>query len=45
MHSAEVVVIGAGQAGLASAQQLKRRGVSAIILDANRGPGGAWRHR
>lgn len=45
MHSAEVVVIGAGQAGLASAQQLKRRGVSTIVLDANRGPGGAWRHR
>ncbi|MEJ5927735.1 NAD(P)-binding domain-containing protein [Corynebacterium sp. H128] len=45
----KVVVIGAGQAGLASAQQLTNRGLRPgsdfLILDANDGPGGAWRHR
>lgn len=44
-----VVVTGAGQAGLAAGYHLKRRGLQPgadyIILDANDGPGGAWRHR
>ncbi|MFD2651970.1 ArsO family NAD(P)H-dependent flavin-containing monooxygenase [Brucella rhizosphaerae] len=40
----DVVVIGAGQAGLASAYYLRRAGVSFVILDAEEGPGGAWRH-
>ncbi|GAC1460006.1 MAG: hypothetical protein PVSMB10_17560 [Pseudarthrobacter sp.] len=40
-----VVVIGAGQAGLSAAYHLKRRGVGYVILDAEQGPGGAWRHR
>lgn len=43
------VVIGAGQAGLAAAHELRRRGLTPwedfIVLDANDGPGGAWRHR
>ncbi len=45
------IIIGAGQAGLAAAHELHRRGFSigpdgdVLILDANDGPGGAWRHR
>ncbi|MCC3280066.1 NAD(P)/FAD-dependent oxidoreductase [Arthrobacter sp. zg-Y40] len=45
----DVVVIGAGQAGLSAAYHLRRRGLAAgsgfTVLDANPGPGGAWRHR
>ncbi|MGW9550945.1 flavin-containing monooxygenase [Citricoccus zhacaiensis] len=44
-----VVVIGAGQAGLSAAGQLLRKGLEPwedfVVLDANDGPGGAWRHR
>ena len=40
----DVVVIGAGQAGLASAYYLRRAGVDFILLDAEEEPGGAWRH-
>ena len=63
VRSADVVVIGAGQAGLSAAYHLQRRGFipagagpergnpagvparSYIVLDAEDGPGGAWRHR
>lgn len=45
----EIVVIGAGQAGLSSAYHLKQRGVEAgrgfVVLDQNPIPGGAWQHR
>lgn len=45
----EIAVIGAGQAGLSAAYHLARRGVAPhrgfIVLDAEAGPGGAWRHR
>lgn len=45
----DVVVIGAGQAGLAAAYHLRRRGLvpgtDFVVLDSNEGPGGAWRHR
>ncbi|MFL0456296.1 FAD-dependent oxidoreductase [Brachybacterium paraconglomeratum] len=42
----DAVVIGAGQAGLSSAYHLRRRGVEdVVVLDAEDGPGGAWRHR
>lgn len=45
----EVVVAGAGQAGLATAAELVRGGLvpgrELLVLDANDGPGGAWRHR
>ncbi len=59
-HEVDVVVIGAGQAGLVAAHELQRRGVvgyaasslpsaqaraSFVVLDAEAGPGGAWRHR
>lgn len=40
-----VVVIGAGQAGLSAAYHLQRRGLAFQVLDAEAGPGGAWRHR
>lgn len=43
------VVIGAGQAGLSAAHHLRRKGLVPFqdfaVLDANEGPGGAWRHR
>ena len=52
----DVVVIGAGQAGLSAAYHLRRRGYSPVddapgdegrfvVLDADDGAGGAWRHR
>ncbi|QJY44542.1 flavin-containing monooxygenase [Pseudonocardia broussonetiae] len=41
----EVVVIGAGQAGLSAASGLARAGADFVVLDGEDGPGGAWRHR
>ena len=44
-----VIIIGAGQAGLSAAGTLHRRGLvpgrDFAVLDGNAGPGGAWRHR
>ncbi|WP_239097642.1 flavin-containing monooxygenase, partial [Asanoa ferruginea] len=45
MRDIDVVVIGAGQAGLSSAYHLRGSGLSQVVLDANPGPGGAWQHR
>ena len=63
IRHADVVVIGAGQAGLSAAFHLQRRGLvpagtapreqdpaagpaaDYAVLDAEDGPGGAWRHR
>ena len=63
VRTADVVVIGAGQAGLSAAYHLQRRGLvpagtvpeprrpageparTYMVLDAEDGPGGAWRHR
>ncbi|MFB4263557.1 FAD-dependent oxidoreductase [Nonomuraea sp. GTA35] len=45
MEHSEVVVIGAGQAGLSSAYFLRRYGIEPVVLDAGRSAGGAWRHR
>lgn len=54
-HTATVVVIGAGQAGLSAGHHLALRGFapagttgtvpSFTMLDANPAPGGAWQHR
>lgn len=44
MNHRDVVVIGAGQAGLAVGYFLRRTGLSFTILDAEPGPGGSWRH-
>lgn len=52
----DVLVLGAGQAGLSAAFHLQRRGFTPVtraapdertfvVLDAEDGPGGAWRHR
>lgn len=41
----DVLVIGAGQAGLSAAYHLQRTGTSHVVVDAESGPGGAWRHR
>ena len=44
MPDLDVVVIGGGQAGLAAGYYLRRTSLSYVILDAEEGPGGAWRH-
>ncbi|MFF7634920.1 FAD-dependent oxidoreductase [Kitasatospora sp. NPDC008050] len=45
----DVVVVGAGQAGLSAAYHLRRRGFAPyqgfVVLDADQAPGGAWAHR
>ena len=40
----DVLVIGAGQSGLAVGYYLRRAGVSFALLDAEKAPGGAWPH-
>ncbi|WP_040167015.1 FAD-dependent oxidoreductase [Microbacterium gorillae] len=53
-ENVDVVVIGAGQAGLSAAYHLRRRGYTPpeergertfVVLDADAEPGGAWQHR
>jgi cation diffusion facilitator CzcD-associated flavoprotein CzcO len=48
-YKVDIIVIGAGQAGLSSAYYLKRRGMKPgkgfVVLDDAPGPGGAWQHR
>lgn len=41
----DVVVIGAGQAGLSSAYHLRASGLDFAVLDAAPAPGGAWQER
>ena len=41
----EVVVIGAGQGGLAAGYHLKRRGIDFVVLEANARVGDNWRTR
>jgi len=38
----DVVVVGAGQAGLAVGYHLRRTGLTYLLLDASPAPGGAW---
>lgn len=49
MRETDVVVIGAGQAGLSSAYFLRRAGFAPedgyVVLDGDEAPGGAWQHR
>lgn len=45
MERHELVVIGAGSAGLATAALLRRDGLSPLVLEAGVEPGAAWRER
>lgn len=40
MKHADVIIVGAGMAGLAAATELEKRGISTILLDKGRAPGG-----
>lgn len=44
MQQFDVIVIGGGQAALSAGYFLRRSGRSFVILDAEEGAGGAWRH-
>ena len=48
VREADVLVVGGGQAGLATAYHLRRAGFAPgtgfVVLDANRSPGGSWQH-
>lgn len=48
-YKVDIVVIGAGQAGLSTAYHLKKEGIEPgrgfVVLDDEFGPGGAWQHR
>ena len=43
MEHVETVIVGAGQAGLATAYHLKRRGRDCLVLDAHQRVGDNWR--
>lgn len=45
LEQREVVIIGAGQAGLATAFELRARGVDCVALEANSRIGDQWRRR
>lgn len=49
IYKTEIVVIGAGQAGLSSAYHLKKLGLEPgrgfVVLDQSKRPGGAWQYR
>jgi putative flavoprotein involved in K+ transport len=45
MSSADVIVIGGGQAGLAAGYHLSQAGIPFLILDAAARPGDSWRRR
>ncbi|MEQ1552339.1 ArsO family NAD(P)H-dependent flavin-containing monooxygenase [Sphingorhabdus sp.] len=40
----DIIIIGGGQMGLSLGYYLRRAGADFLILDAEDGPGGAWRH-
>lgn len=45
MKNYDVVVVGAGQAGIAMGYYLKKEGLSYILLDSNIRVGDSWRQR
>lgn len=42
---ADVVIVGAGHAGLAAAAELRRRGIAAVVLERGDAVGARWRER
>lgn len=44
METHDIVIIGGGQMGLSLGYYLRRAKADFLILDAEDGPGGAWRH-
>ena len=44
-HIRDAIIVGAGQAGLATAYHLQRRGVDCLVLEAADRIGDQWRHR
>lgn len=44
MIEKDVIIIGGGQSGLATAYFLKRENIGFLILDASEVSGGAWTH-
>ena len=45
MEYVETVIIGAGQAGLATAHRLRKRGRDCVVLDHNQRIGDNWRQQ
>jgi len=45
LERVEVVIVGGGQAGLATAHELVERGVRPVVLEAGERVGDQWRHR
>ncbi len=45
METIETVIVGAGQAGLATAQRLRERGRDCVVLDHHRRVGDGWRQQ
>ncbi len=44
IQQTDVLVVGGGQAGLATGYHLRRRGLDFVILDAEAEPDGSWQH-
>lgn len=44
METHDIVIVGGGQMALSLGYYLRRAGADFLILDAEDGPGGAWRH-
>ncbi|MGX9901828.1 flavin-containing monooxygenase [Arthrobacter sp. SA17] len=42
MNTADLIIIGGGQAGLATAHEALTRGQQPVVLDASGAPGGSW---
>ncbi|MCU1384472.1 MAG: NAD(P)/FAD-dependent oxidoreductase [Acidobacteria bacterium] len=45
LHSAQVIVVGGGAAGLSTAGALARRGIESVVLEADAELGGTWARR
>src|SRR6266699_2815893 len=45
METHELVIVGAGSAGLATGALLRREGLESLLLEAGPEPGAAWRER